>query len=395
VFTPLTSRHFTDWVDPRSGVRSRVLATRLAPWQLSFYFTHDGADASGRWWWFYTAHPPSGSANAGRTLGRLDLADDSLLWFPETQFSDASPYVDPTDGWIYWISGLELWRRGPLPDQPAELVNAFPANLAAGRAPHRVATHLSPTADGQHFVIDALFGNESVIGLLPRNGAPFQPWACLPRCYNHAQAHPTDPELILIAQDWWHDPATGQRHEADHRLWLLRADGQPAPLPVTSPAVAHEWWSADGSAVWFVDYGQGTHRLDLATRLVHRRWPHGICHSHASADESLVVGDIDPYRWTQGVRVTLADLKSHREIDLASFLPPPPLPRSRYHCDPHPRFVLQDQYIVYTTTAVAPAPTLALVHRDDFLAALETGRPIPRPESAPVATHLPQAPTSG
>jgi hypothetical protein len=371
---PLTSRHFIDHVDPVSGVRSRVLASRIAPWQLSFYFTHDGFDASGRWLWFYAAHPPAGGAHYGRTLACLDFADDSLRWYPETQFADASPYVDPADGWVYWTTGLELWRRGPSAHHTAELVNTFPSTLAAGRPPHRLATHLSPTADGRHFVIDALFGNESIVGLLPRDGAAFQLWARFPRCYNHAQAHPTDPARILLAQDWWHDPLTGRRQEAEHRLWLLGPDGLPRALPVSSTAVAHEWWSPDGTAVWFVDYHLGTHRVDLDGSPPQCVWAGGTCHSHASRDGALVVGDIGPYTWAQGARLRLADVQGNRELDLVSSLPVPPLPRSRYHCDPHPRFVRGDQLIIYTTTCLAPAPTLAFVPREDYLAGLDRAR---------------------
>lgn len=387
---PLTSRHFTDHIDPISGVRSRVLTSRAAPWQLSFYFTQDGSDASGRWLWYYAAHPPSGSSQYGRTLARIDFADDTLLWFPETQFSDASPYVDPMDGWVYWISGLELWRRGPLAHQHAERINTFPSALASGRSPHRLATHLSPTADGRHFIIDALFGNESIVGLLPRDGSAFRPWARFTRCYNHAQAHPSDPSLVLLAQDWWHDPLTGERHLAEHRLWLLGPDGRPRPLPVTSGEVAHEWWSSDGSAVWFVDYRFGTHRTVLDTGLTYCEWPHGTCHSHASADGRFVVGDIGTYTWERGVRISLADLQSRREIDLVSSLPTPPLPRYRYHCDPHPRFTFRDRYVVYTTT-IPSAPTVAFVHRDDVLDALHRGGIVP-PSTAPAATTMLPAP---
>jgi hypothetical protein len=34
---------------------------------------------------------------------------------------------------------------------------------------------------------------------------------------NHGQFSPVDPELLLIAQDWWHDPVSGQYFAFDQR----------------------------------------------------------------------------------------------------------------------------------------------------------------------------------
>jgi hypothetical protein len=42
------------------------------------------------------------------------------------------------------------------------------------------------------------------------DGSPFELWQEFDRCYNHGRFSPPDPDLMLIAQDWWNDPVTGE-----------------------------------------------------------------------------------------------------------------------------------------------------------------------------------------
>ena len=57
MYTPETSRHFTKRIDPKSGMTYYILSTRVAPIQQGFYFVNSGADAAGRYLWFYCAFP--------------------------------------------------------------------------------------------------------------------------------------------------------------------------------------------------------------------------------------------------------------------------------------------------------------------------------------------------
>lgn len=358
---------WTTWRDPVTGVGSLLLDTTAAPLIQSFYFTNPSATPDGRFLWFYAAFPPAGDSWYGRVLGVVDAEDMAVRVFPETAFHDASPWVEPETGRVYWVTGLEIWRRGPKPDDRPERINTFPAELARSRRPEQLATHLSRSADGRAFAVDARFGNDWYVGEAPLDGSPVRIWQTFDRCHNHAQFSPTDPDLMLLAQDWWHDASSGDYGKIQNRMWLLRRGATATPiLPDGSGKQVHEWWDADGRHVWYVDYRYGTHRVDPATGEKTCVWPAGTCHSHADRSGRLLVADIGPYQWEKGCRVAFFNAATGREVNIVSDLPLPFVPRGCYHLDPHPQFIMNDRWIAYTTT-VTGRMTLALTQ----VAALE------------------------
>src|SRR3954469_13044462 len=110
VIAPERSDLFERWIDPVSRVESWILSRRVAPVQQSFYFTNPSFSDDGRFFWIYCAFPPGGDAYYGRQLAVVDLVEQTIRHFPETQFTDASPYVDARSGNVYWTTGLELWK---------------------------------------------------------------------------------------------------------------------------------------------------------------------------------------------------------------------------------------------------------------------------------------------
>jgi hypothetical protein len=365
MFSPEQSSLFHFWRDPISGVQSMLLkGSVVAPLQQSFYFTNPGMTPDGRFLWFYCAFPPAGDANYGRCLGVVDFGDDTIRYFPETQFLDASPCVDPLLGDVYWVTGLEIWRRGPKEADRAVLINQFSTELAKDRRPHRIATHLTFSADRTALNVDIQIGNKWYVGDAPLNGSPMRIWQCFDRCYNHGQFSPTDPDLQLIAQDWWIDPATGHHGTIENRLWLIRRGESAKPIFTPgSPQHAHEWWDSNGRQVWYVDYESGTWRVDIATHQPILIWPNGTCHSHANTDGTLLVGDIGTYSWEHGCRVAAFNPQNGREVNIVSNMPLPQLCRGKYHIDPHPQFCCNDSYVCYTTT-VGGCVTVAMVRVD-------------------------------
>ncbi|MFA6288046.1 MAG: hypothetical protein WC661_11735 [Opitutaceae bacterium] len=360
---------FEPWTDPVSGITSHLLAPRLAPVQQSFYFTSPSLTADGRYLWFYTAHPPAGSAENGRTLAVADLVAGTVTACPETQFRDASPFVDGADGTVYWCSNYSVYSRAPSPGARPVLVNRVPAGIHRNRYGKRLATHLTRSADGREFFIDAHFGDEWCSGSLPLDGGDFKVWQTFDRCYNHAQFSPVDPDLVLLAQDWWTDVATGKRHDYDNRIWLIGRDRPARPLFAHSPSVAHEWWDAGGRFIWYVDYARGTCKVDIVTGEAAVVWPAGTCHSHSSRCGRHLVGDIGTYSWNRtGCRVAFFDTVTGREVAIVTALPEPAVERGWYHLDPHPQFCADDSVIVYTTT-VRGRIDVALVKTDDLRAA--------------------------
>jgi hypothetical protein len=365
---------FVSWKDPVSGVESFLLDRRAAPLQQSFYFTIDSFACGGRYLWFYGAFPPGADAYYGRQLAVADLEEGEVRLYPETQFTDASPGVDLETGEAYWTTALGLYKRGPRPEDAVVQVNTFPAELARNRRPLRIATHLTRSADGKSFAIDATLGRDWFLGDMPVNGEPFRLWQKLDRGYNHAQFSPVDPDLILVAQDGWHDCATGEKCEAEDRIWLIRRGGEAYSLFPDSPSNVrgHEWWGADGRHVWYIHYGQGVARVPTEGGEAEIVWPfEKVSHAHVDAAEKYIVGDAVPHDLSES-RVAFLNRETDQAVDIVSHLPyPEPVMsswKSKYHVHPHPRFCLEDRYIVYTTTVrgvvdVAVTPVASLIER--------------------------------
>jgi hypothetical protein len=346
---------FESWVDPISGVESFILTRRVAPIQQSFYFTHSGFSDDGRFLWFYCAFPPAGDAYYGRQLAVVDFAEATVRHFPETQFMDASPFVDASTAEVYWVSGLEIWKRGPWSGSVAERVGVFPADLARRRRPLRIATHLSRSPDGGSFAIDAQIGKEWFVGDLPLDGrTAFRLWQKFDLCHNHAQFSPIDSDLMLIAQDGWIDPATGEEGSTNDRLWLLRRGKKAEPIlpgaPLSAARRGHEWWAADGQHVWYVDYRRGTEKVNLLSGQQTLVWPSGHTHSHCDRTGSFLVGDIstNDAQW----RVAFFNPGTGKEINVVTQLPSLASSRRTYHVHPHPRFCLDDRFVCYTTNVL-------------------------------------------
>lgn len=317
--------------------------------------------------WIYTAFPPSGNADSGRTLAVVDFKCNTVTPFPETNFRDASPLIDLKEGYAYWCSGYSVFRRSPSPTETVELVNEIPEAIHRNRLGKRLATHLTMSSDRKELFIDAHFGREWVAGSLPLNGKAFQPWETFDRCFNHAQFSPTNPDLALIAQDWWTDIVTGKLTGFDNRIWLIHREKGAKPIFKTPSRIAHEWWDPDGEHIWYVDYEKGTHKVSIISNKNTRIWPGETCHSHSSSDGKFLVADKGPYSWAEtGCKVSFFNTSTSREVDIATDLPLPSIKRHHYHIDPHPQFCYHDSVICYTTT-VNNVITVALALVDDLI----------------------------
>lgn len=357
--SPESSPLFTPWRDPVSGVQSYILTTRVAPLQQHFYYTNPSFSRDGRYLWFRCAFPPGGDNRRGKTLAVVDFLTGEVRHFPETEFPGSAPGVDLETGEVYWTSGLELWKRGPLEQDSAVLVNTFPRELARSRYPVTLATHITFSADKKSVAIDANFGREWFVGDMPIDGSgEFRLWQRLDRHHNHAQFSPTDPDLILLAQDHTHDIVTGDFVGTTDRLWLIRRGEELRPILPEDPLPAanrgHEWWDADGEHVWYLDYtegpGQGTKKVHLGTGEITTVWPRGHSHSHCDAGGRYLVGDIAS--WPQDAwEVAFYNSLTGQEVSLVTLLPPY-ADRSKYHVHPHPQFCMNDEYICYTTNVL-------------------------------------------
>jgi hypothetical protein len=370
---------FTPFTHPESGVTFHILTRKVAPVQQGFYFVNDSMSADGRYLWFYCAFPPSGTAAAGRTLGVVDFQTGEVRHFPETQFGEASPFVDAPTGTIYWQYDRTVWRRGPEAKASVERVNAVPDELIGGRRVLRAATHLTLSADGKELFIDLGLEMQVLFGSLPVNGGDFQLWHRFDRSHNHAQFSPTDPDEVLFCEDLHADPITGLIFPITNRLWLIRRGGKPRPilrepsLVTANPGrINHEWWDADGRHVWCCnDSDNETWRVRVADGEVEKiSFPRHCWHSHSSRDGRLIVGDSYARPWSRGCASTVHFM--NRDTGKVIVLADNPAQDNHagrhYHIDPHPRFVCNDRYVVFTTT-VRGEIDVALVPTDELVRA--------------------------
>ncbi|MGC9467122.1 MAG: hypothetical protein ACP5HS_00895 [Anaerolineae bacterium] len=363
------SKLFTPWTHPSTGVTIHLLTEKVAPVQEAFYFVNDSMSQDGRYLWFYCAFPPSGSAASGRTLGVVDFEHDEIRHYPETQFQSVSPFVDVASGDVYWSTGPAIWRRGAEAEGVAELVNALPPSLIGDRPFSRLATHLTRSADGKEFFVDAAFGLQWVMGSLPIDGGKFEPWQRFDRNYNHAQFSPTDPDLVLFAEENHSDPITGLRFGIVDRMWLIRRGESARPVFSTPTRVTHEWWDPDGEHVWCV-WGNDAWRTNIHTQEVEKvAWPNHCWHAHATADCRYMVADSNE-RFYRGCpsKVGFLNRVTDTYVEIADNPEMSDLAGSTYHIDPHPRFVGGEQFVVFTTTVrgevdLAVARTADLIER--------------------------------
>ncbi|MBF0244201.1 MAG: hypothetical protein HQL31_02860, partial [Planctomycetes bacterium] len=301
----------------------------------------------------------------------VDFQTSEVRHFPETQFGEASPYVDVETGTVFWQCERTIWKRGPQPDAPVEWVNAIPDEIVGARQMQRTATHLTRSADGREFFVDLGFQLQWPFGSLPVDGGAFQQWHSFNRVYNHAQFSPTDPDEVLFAEEIHGDPVTGLVFPITNRLWLIRRGQQPRPILREPTVVCHEWWDADGEHVWCV-FRNETWRVRVADGTIEKIvFPHHCWHAHASRDGRLIVTDevrFEKRGYCRGVQshVNFMDRNTGKELLLADNPEQNNHIGRNYHIDPHPRFVCGDRYVVFTTTVlgeidVAIVPTATLI----------------------------------
>ncbi|MAU10393.1 MAG: hypothetical protein CL607_11265 [Anaerolineaceae bacterium] len=361
----LKSDLFTPWQDPESGVTSYILSKKVAPVQEVFYYVNNSMSADDRYLWFFCAYPPS----ASRTLGLLDMQTGEMNAFPDTQFS-GTPHVDPATGDLFMGMGTSVWRRGKRPQDTAECIGSIPADLIGLRRTERVATHLTRSADGKEFFLDAFIGLQAVFGTMNVETGAYEHWHSFNRNHNHAQFSPTDPDLVLFAQENHPDPITGLKFRITDRMWLMRRGEQPRPIFDEPTVVTHEWWDEDGEHVWCI-HKTGTWRVNIHTQEVENVWPQSAWHSHHHPSGKYVISDAHPGRpFYRGVasEVGFLNRETGKSVRFIENPEKTDYIGSNYHIDPHPRFAGSGQFATFTTTVrgevdLAIIPTADLIER--------------------------------
>jgi len=382
MFSPMNSKHFTKRINP-NGVEYYVLSTHVAPIQQGFYFVNPSVSKDGRYLWFYCAFPPA----SGHSVGVVDFLSDEVTYFPETLGSGW--LVDEETGNLYWGTTDGIFMRSPNPGDKAKKIADMPdeARKASARS---CGTHLTFTADGKEIVVDIQTMKGSIIGSFDVLTGAFTKWyqteEGIP--YNHAQASPVDPDTCMVAHEGHWDAQAG-RHVSPSfdpdgvypRLQIIHRDGtKERPTPLNNYAT-HEWWAPDGKSIYYCS------QQNIAQNVLDGSAPTSVClipvengngtwHAHCTKDQKyFTVDGSHPYgdlTWWRGCPslVRFWNNETKKIIDVVSYNPVvegwTPYRPSIYHIDPHPRFVKNDEWIVFTTTVngrvdVGVAPVQQLI----------------------------------
>jgi hypothetical protein len=312
----------------------------------------------------------------------LDPDNPFIHHFPTTEFTSASPMVAPEGDAVYFSSGgdigfgtqgTSIWRM-KIGEEPKR-VCTLDVKFINRRTVTRLATHLTMSADKRYFLVDGAFIGHWFIGIADIQTGEIKILKEFKNHYNHAQFSPIDPNLFLLAQDWWFDQTSGEVFFLDNRIWLMNTDNtifeplRPMDYYGHGTESTHEWWSKDGLICW-IDYKKGAFECDVKTRKTTNVWQEPLCHGHCNNDRTLWVADQSPYFWrgtpSRPCEVKFLNRASGKIIDIVTAMPKPNQPRDAYHIDPHPQFSPQNNWIVYTTTVrgqvdVALTPVKQLV----------------------------------
>ena len=358
--TPATSKHFKRIIDPVSGAPHYVLATRLTEYQQGFYFVNNSMTRDGRYLWFYATVNPV-YTTFDRNLGYVDFLTDEVVICYDA-FAGA-PYVDPDTGDVYFVRDKSLYIRSPGKDERARKL----CTLDIPGYVRNIACHLTRLSDKKSFFLD--IGRDDfgfIQGVINSETGVFTEWGQTSLTANHGQINPKNDSLALYGIDSGDDLKTGRVFGVPYseegyleRLWTVNSKGEHTMHPPRDNYATHEWWSADGEKIYYVN-DMGIQRLNIHTGehiCVHECYP---WHAHTTADEKYYVYDekvLDRFggRWFRGcpAAVKFYNKETDKEITLVTEMSEnkfSPQNQCSYHIDPHPRFSDNEKYIIFTTT---------------------------------------------
>lgn len=344
---------FSPWTDPDSSVTSYLLDNRLGPIQQHFYYTNPSITADGNWLWLTVAHPPGPSKHLAAIS--LDPANPAAVDLPAAQTDLAHPGL-ANDGQSALFGTNQAIYRASL-DGTIEPLWRLPNEWLAKRQLIRLATHIGQASDGM-LLIDGELADQCFVGLGNPADGSWEVIANWQQRHDHAQWHPSNPNLFLIAHDQYLHPVTGELLHHRLRTFVMDRSGERYqainPQFPASPfrGACHEWWSGDDT-LSYIEYESGVHEFNLTTGATEHVWQEPLCHAHSDASNRYLVADQSPYYWAETpCQVLHFDRVTGKRTAIATGLPQPAggyaTMRGRYHIDPHPQFAAGA--VVWTST---------------------------------------------
>lgn len=356
VKTPETSKLFRKFVEPKSGVVSYILETRIAENQQSIYFTQKSMTEDGR---FIVLNLSGGKRGNTKSLALVDLLSDEIL---PLEISGSIPFLDTHTAILYWFepSGLYRMNLHASPRQKERLCDIPQQLKAEGESVRSYATHVTLTSDRSKVFMDARVDDRFIQGMLDIKTGQFEKWGEESVCVNHGQVNPVNDRLALCAHETrWTDSKNGE-HRIQNidgvypRLLLVEPNGKRRIVPPMNNTATHEHWAADGKGFYYCSWGNeyGVIYCDLASGKQQRVAPVHAAHATMTTDHRYFTYDYSVGPWYRGCswQVGFYNAVSQKEIFLYTVLPAFNSKEnpSKLHPDPHPQFVCGDKYIICT-----------------------------------------------
>ena len=370
------SKLFEDFVDPVSGVKSRMLKTGIVGEnQQSIWFSSKNMTENGRFIMLHVSEnehkPRKDWRYSGKKTAIVDLEKDAA--FVLDGVPGTMNFIDSTQNRLYYIrsdgpSKATICYRALAEDPQKEIVACpIPDEVADGRKVGYWCNHITLSQDRKRVFLDtnvgggwhALQPGETCIqGCVNLETGKYESWGKTDFCTDHGQICPTDDTLAMVAWEFCWDSPDGVAYKKKTgwypRMWLCHKDGRREMIPAREKNYAsHEVWDDDGKG--FLWCGGGIYHHDIATGRQECWCREPGAHVNASPDGRYLVYDRSFDGWWRGCKwaVQFYNRNTDKKVWIFSVRPEqsPKEKESRLHPDPHPHFVMNGRYVISTMSS--------------------------------------------
>lgn len=379
--TPETSSLFDRCTDPETGVVSYVLKPGIIDYnQQGFYFVNKSMTDDGRFLLFQTCADWYEGEPALKTYAVIDFEQDKAYSLG-IECRHGLGYLDVKANKFYYATKSKKICCRDLNSDPMKeifLCN-IPKELTEEGKLKMFCTHMTLTPDRKFLFADTRVDDRFLQGLINLETGEYVPWCETDFYINHGQMNPVRDDIALCAfEGRWTDKYGVSYWIRDvkgpyPRLQLFRPGQKPQMVPSMTGYATHECWTNDGKGFYWCS--NGVVLCDLETGKQEKVSPYGD-HAKISDDLRYVVSDIRIAKFYRGEgwKLYFHDRQTGKGIFICSMMPPssPETKPSKIHPDPHPSFVCNDKYIVYTKTAWGHRVNLAITPVQEVIDRMNT-----------------------
>lgn len=358
--TPETSKLFEKWTDPESGIVSYILKPGILDYyQQSVYFVNKSMSNDGRFILFSVCGNEFSDDYKGKEYAVVDFKKDKAYRINLPFYNIVS---DIPDGKIIYYHDKAVYCRDLNKDPFADIkLCDMPENFTKYQqgTDQGCPCHLTLNHDRTKIFFDSIFPKDEFIqGVLDLTTGEYEEWCKSPHIVDHGQFNPVRDDIALAAFEVQYTDTAGVVHSVYDilketgvypRLQLYKK-GSREQVKALHNYATHERWNEQGDGFYYcTDFG--VEYCDLETRDMWEVSPIGV-HAMMSTDKRYIVSDerVGYYYRGSPWRVFFWDNEKKNGIYICTIMHGVATPDkpSKVHPDPHPQFVKNDEYIIYS-----------------------------------------------